>query len=324
MALSLVGLAAAVMFARHLSTLRNQDVGFDRESVLLVSLNPQGSGLTGTELSRRFELLLARIHAIPGVRAATVSGVTPIQGAGAARFVRVPGVEEKPDDRRYVSLNWIGPRYFETLGTPLITGRDFAFDDAARSRVAIVNHAFARYYFGADAAAIGTRVTFDPGDTTYEIVGVAGDAKYLSLHTAPPRTMYINAFQEPGAAQLAVRTTVAPTAVANDVRRALQDVLRTVRVAKITTLSDQVDASLVPERLMAMLSSFFGAVGILLAALGVYGLLAYIVAQVAGAVPAGGFLFVIASGKVGFDSSGGFASNGYAVHSPGDIRFSLA
>jgi predicted permease len=247
--------------------------------VLLVSLNPQGSGYEAIELSRRYEELLARIQAIPGVRSATLSAVTPIQGAGAARFARVEGVDEKPDDRRYISLNWIGPRYFETLRTPFVAGRDFTFDDAGRSPVAIVNVAFARHYFGAAAAALGRHVTFDRETTTYEIVGVAGDAKYLTLHRAPPPMLYANAFQERGASQFAVRTTIAPTAVASKVRSAVQDVLKTVRVRTVTTLAEQVDASVVPERLMATVSSYFGALGILLAALGVYGLLAYTVAR---------------------------------------------
>jgi predicted permease len=278
-ALSLVVLSAAGLFVRHLTALRNVDAGFDRDSVLLVSLNAQGSGYDGIELSRRYEELLARIQAIPGVRTATLSAVTPIQGAGAARFARVEGVDEKPEDRRYISLNWIGPRYFETLRTPLVAGRDFTFDDAGRSPVAIVNVAFARHYFGTAAAALGRHVTFDRETTTYEIVGVAGDAKYLTLHRPAPPTLYANAFQESGASQFAVHTTVAPTAVASEVRSAVQDVLKTVRVRTVTTLAEQIDASVVPERLMATVSSYFGALGILLAALGVYGLLAYTVAR---------------------------------------------
>ena len=278
-ALSLVVLSAASLFVWHLATLRTDGIGFDAASVLLVSLNPAGSGYEPVELSRRFEQLLARLNAIPGVGAATISGVTPIQGAGAARFARVEGVEETAEDRRYISLNWIGPRYFETLRTPLVAGRDFAFDDRGRSPVAIVNLAFARHYFGAAAPALGKHVSFDRETTVYEVVGVVGDAKYLTLHRPAPPTLYANAFQEPGASQFAVRTTIAPSAVANEVRRAIQDVVKTVRVTRVTTLAEQVDASVVPERLMATLSSFFGGLGLLLAALGVYGLLAYTVAR---------------------------------------------
>ena len=278
-ALSLVVLSAAGLFVRHLTALRNIDAGFDRDSVLLVSLNPQGSGYDRTELSRRYQELLARIHAIPGVRSATPQRRHTDPGR-RRRALRAGGRRRGDTGRsRYISLNWIGPRYFETLRTPLVAGRDFSFDDAGRPPVAIVNLAFARHYFGAAAAALGRHVTFDRETTAYEIVGVAGDAKYLTLHKVAPPMLYANAFQESGASQFAVRTTIAPTAVANEVRRAVQDVLKTVRVRAVTTLTEQVDASVVPERLMATVSSFFGGLGMLPAALGVYGLLAYTVAR---------------------------------------------
>ena len=205
--------------------------------------------------------------------------MTPIEGPGAASFGRVEGSRQQPDDRRYLSMNWVGPRYFETLGTPWIAGRDFQFEDAARPRVAIVNQAMARHYFG-DGSPLGKHVTFDGDDKPYEIVGVAGDAKYLTLHKDAPPTVYLNSFQEGRiASKFALRTSVPPAAVAGDVRRAVGDVLKTVRVAKVTTMSEQVDASIVPERLIATLSGFFGALGTLLAAIGLYGLLAYTVAR---------------------------------------------
>ena len=278
-ALSTVLLSAAGVFIGHLSNLRNAGLGFERGSVLLVSLNPQGSGYDRAQLTQKYQELLARFEAIPGVRSATVSAVTPIEGPGAARLGRVEGADEKPEDRRYLSLNTIGPRYFETLGTPFIAGRDFTFDDANRQRVAIVNQAFVRHYFGS-SSAIGRHVTFDGEDAPYEIVGVAGDAKYLDLHNAPPRMVYMNTFQEGRiTSQFSLRTTVPPTAVAGAVRAAVNDVLRTVRVAKVTTLDEQVDASIVPERLVSALSSLFGGLGAALAAIGIYGLLAYSVAR---------------------------------------------
>jgi predicted permease len=176
-------------------------------------------------------------------------------------------------------MNWVGPKYFETLGTPWIAGRDFQFEDAARPRVAIVNQAMARHYFG-DGSPLGKHVTFDGDDKPYEIVGVAGDAKYLTLHKDAPPTVYLNSFQEERiASKFALRTSVPPAAIAGDVRRAVGDVLKTVRVAKVTTMSEQVDASIIPERLIATLSGFFGALGTLLAAIGLYGLLAYTVAR---------------------------------------------
>ena len=279
-ALSVVLLSAASLFVRHLSNLRNIGVGFERENILLVTLDPRDSGYQREQFSGLYRELLGKLEAIPGVRSATLSGMTPISGAGAARFANVEGFQEKPEERRYLSLNSVAPKYFETLGTPLVAGRDFQFQDQGNPRVAIINQAMARYYF-ADRDPIGKHVTFDGDETTYEIVGVVGDAKYYNLSDTPPRTIYLTAFQQGRVTgrHFALRTSVDPVAVTGDVRQTVRDVLKTVAVAKVTTMADQMDASIVPERLVALLSGLFGALGAALAAIGLYGVLAYTVAR---------------------------------------------
>jgi putative ABC transport system permease protein len=279
-ALSVVLLSAAGLCISHLSDLRNVDLGFRRDSVLVVALDPMRSGSERAQLAGRYQGLLERLQAIPGVRSVALCGVTPIEGGAASRFVDVEGFQEDPARRRRVMLNWVGPKYFETLGTPLLAGRDFQVsEDDTRPRVVIVNQTMARYYFG-DANPIGKQITFENQQRPYEIVGVAGDAKYSDLHEAAPRTAYLNAFQDArGTAQrFAVRTNVRPSAIAGDVRRAI-DELKIVRVANVTTLADQVDASIVLERVVATLSGLFGTLGAVLAAIGLYGLLAYTVAR---------------------------------------------
>jgi predicted permease len=284
-ALSIVLLTASGLFVRHMLTLRNVGLGFQRESVLLVSLDPAGSGYQGNQLAPIYRQLLARFAAIPGVRSATLSGITPVSGGGASRFIDLPRFRERAEDRRRVALNWIAPKYFETLGTPLLAGRDFRFDDQGGPLVAIVNRSMARYYFG-DRSPIGQLFTFERQDNRgtaqdqpYQIVGVVGDAKYLNLQEPIWRMVYLNTFQEPRlfSHQFSLRTNVRPEAVAGDVRRLIREALPTVAVAKVTTMTAQVDASMIPERLIAMLSGFFGALGALLAAIGLYGLLAYTV-----------------------------------------------
>jgi putative ABC transport system permease protein len=284
-ALSVVLLSAAGLFVRHLSNLRNLDLGFERDSVLLVTLDPARSGYERIQLSQMYQGLLGRLETIPGVRSATLSGVTPIEGPGAARFVNMEGRQERLEDRRYISLNWVGPKYFATFGTPVISGRDFEFQDEGRPYVAIVNQAMARSYFG-DGSPIGKHFTFDGQARSYEIVGVVGNAKYVNLHDRAPRTIYLDAFQDSRglAQQFALRSTVAPAAIVGQVRQAVRDALKTVRVAKVTTLTDQMDASIVPERLIALLAGFFGSLGALLAAIGLYGLLAYTVARRTGEI----------------------------------------
>jgi predicted permease len=275
---SVLLLSAAGLFLGYLSHLKNLDLGFQRDHVLLVTLDPSRSGYKREQLSHPYQELVARLQSIPGVRSVSISAVSPIQGAGAGRFVIAEGRPERPEDGR-VGLNWVAPKYFETLGTPLLAGRDFQFGDQARPRVTIVNQAMARYYFGG-ASAVGKHVTLDGDNKPYEIVGVVGDAKYLEIRENPGRTMYFNMFQEGRMfSQFELRTMVDPASVIGEVRRAVSEVLKTVPVARHATLADQVDASIVPERLIATLSGLFGALGSLLAAIGLYGLLAYTVAQ---------------------------------------------
>ena len=195
MALSVLQLSAAGLFLGHLSSLRNVGLGFRRDHVLLVVLDPARAGYQHAQLAPLYQELLARLEAIPGVRSATIAAATPIQGAGASRFVSAEGYQERPEDRRYVALNWVAPRYFETLGTPLLVGREFQFEDENRARVAIVNQALARYYF-AGRDPVGRHITLDGDARPFEIVGVVGDAKYTELREAAPRTMYLNMFQE--------------------------------------------------------------------------------------------------------------------------------
>ena len=175
-ALSVVMLSAAGLFVQHLSNLRNQDLGFERASLLLVTLDPTTSGYPREQLFAPYQRLLGRLAEIPGVRSVTLSGVTPISGAGASRFIKVEGFEEAADARRYVPLNWVAPRYFETFGTPLLAGRDFAFTDKGGPPVAIVNQAMARHYF-ADRNPIGGR---------FQLVGPSGSG----ITGAPPDQVY--------------------------------------------------------------------------------------------------------------------------------------
>ena len=137
----------------------------------------------------------------------------------------------------------------------------------------------ARHYF-ADAAPLGKQFVLEGDSQPYEIVGVVADAKYADVRISAPQTLYLHSFQQdrlPSA--FALRTTVPPATLAADVRRIVDDVLRDVPVTRVTTLTEQVDQSIVPERLIATLSGFFGGLGMLLAAIGIYGLLAYTVAR---------------------------------------------
>jgi putative ABC transport system permease protein len=278
-ALSVVLLSAAGLFVRHLLHLRHLDLGFHPDHVLLVTLDPDRSGYDDQRLSLAYQRLLERLEAIPGVRSATICAPSPISGAGANRGVTVEGYQAKPGEIRNVMESWVAPKYFATLGTPLLMGRDFSFRDKSGPRVAIINQAMAHYYFG-NGDPLGMHVVFDGDHQSYEIVGVAGDAKYLQMREATLRTIYLNTFQKSSVdSQFALRISIDPEAVVPDVRRAVGELLKTVSVKSVTTLVDQIDDSIVPERLTATLSLWFGVLGALLAAIGLYGLLAYTVAR---------------------------------------------
>jgi len=247
-------LSAAMQFIHHLSNLEHLDVGFQRDNLLLVSLDPEHSGLEGEQLSRAYRELLAPLAAIPGVRSVSLCGATPISGAGANRAVIVPGYDPKPGEIRNVAENWVAPKYFETLGTPLLAGRDFDFRDQGRPRVAIINQTMARYYF-ADRSPIGESVSFDGDDQRYEIVGVVKDSKLYDIREPAHRTIYFNMFQEPSpGSRFVLRTSIDPDAVALQVVRTVHSVLKTVVIKNVRTMDDQFDETIVPERLIALLS----------------------------------------------------------------------
>jgi predicted permease len=276
-ALSMVLLAAAGLFVENLAALQRIDLGFRKDHVLLVSLDPSHSGYAPDALTRGYRQLIRRLESIPGVRSASLSWIAPISGGGSSRTLSAAnGRVYAPGESAIVYLNWVAPKYFDTVGTPLLAGRDFRPDEPPGT--AIVSMAFARQFFG-NADAIGRRFSFGADDTR-EVVGVAGDSRYLEIREEMPRNVYLPAFREDhNASEFIIRTAVDPDAITAEVRRTVYEELKTVTVGRITTLDRHIDASIVSERLIATLSGVFGAIGSLLAAIGLYGLLAYTVAR---------------------------------------------
>ena len=280
-ALSVVLLTSALLFVGYLSHLRSLNPGFRRDHLLLVTLDTAHSGYNAAQFARQSEQLVARLEAIPGVKSAALSTMSPMQGPGASAFAFAEG---HSDYQHNVSINDVAPHYFETYDTPLLAGRYFSADDQGKPLVAIMNQVAARDCFG-NENPIGkhltlSHITLTKGEITYEVVGVVGDAKYNDIQQPAPPTVYGDFVQEEFVgSQLAVRTSIAPDAVAGVVRETESAVLKTVPIVRIMTMNEQIDASIVPERLAATLSAWFGALGALLAAIGLYGLLAYTVTQ---------------------------------------------
>jgi putative ABC transport system permease protein len=291
-ALSILLVTAAVVFLSHLSHLRNFDLGFRSDHVLLVTLDPSRSGLQPEQRAALYQNLLARLQPIPGVRSTSITGCTPMQGCGTgSRYLIAEGDTGRREDRLFTGVVFVAPRFFETLGIPLVAGRDFSFRDIGHPRVAILSQMAARRYFPG-VNPVGRHVVVDreprngplvgwfDDPAPYEIVGLVGDTKTFDVRDAPYPAIYFNMFQENRVFnQFQLRTAEDPASVGAAVRRIVRDVLKTVPITRVTSLSEQVDSNLVPERLIATLSAIFGALAAVLAGIGLYGLLAYTVAR---------------------------------------------
>ena len=281
-ALSLVLTSSAALFVEYLSHLRNLNLGFERNKLLLVTLDFARSGYDAAQFSQLSQELVMRLDAIPGVSSASFSAMSPMEGPGSASFA---SAEDHPEKRTQASINYVAPVYFETYGTPFLAGRDFSARDQASSPVAIINETTARDCFG-NENPIGRHITLShitstKGEKAFEVIGVVGDAKYNDLQQAAPPTIYADlqqGYTGSQHSQLAIRTRIDPDVVASAVRQTEAAVLKTVPIVRIMTMNEQIDSSIVPQRLIAMLSAGFGALGALLAAIGLYGLLAFTVA----------------------------------------------
>jgi predicted permease len=293
-ALSLSLLIGAGLFVRSLAKLKSLDAGFKPENVLLVSTDPRLIGYQGNQVSALYARLLERFKALPGVRSVSLSrqgllsdgNTMPlmtlhIQGRPARPNVTFSG---KEGQFNLPFVSWVGPDFFETVGMTILRGRSFTAQDFAprdnpnAPRAVIVNETFARHYFG-DAAPLGQRFGFSADKSDgLEIVGIVKDAKHNSLREPSPRAYYEPALTRDDTT-FQLRTVADPTRLITAVRQAAREVDANLTLDNIKTLAAQVDETLVQERLVGTLSSFFGLLSLLLAAVGVYGVMAYAVSQ---------------------------------------------
>jgi len=268
-ALCLVLLIGAGLFIQTLRNLQTLNTGFEHQGVLLVDV-------AGQHPHTFYKDALDIVRRLPGVIAASVATNTPLSGAGWSEKVTIDGVGQE----REPSFLAVSPLYFQTLRTPIMRGRDFsATDEGSLARVAIVNEAFARRYFpqrdpiGSHFAAT---VATPPADL--EIVGIVGDVVGNNLRTASPATVYVPYFQVQVMSQnfstLQVRIDGPAAAIADVIRRELAPRMPE-RPIEIRSLTAQVDSASVRERLVTSLATGLGVVALVLAAIGLYGLLAY-------------------------------------------------
>ena len=284
-ALSLVLLVAAGLFLRSFVKLLVLDIGFDRNNVLLVDVNLKAPNLTVTHQLATDQEIERRLCALPGVVSCGRSSITPISGNEWNQFLHAESPTAPTGEASLTYFNSISPGYFMTLRTPLLAGRDFNNQDGKGApRVAIVNQTLARkFYANLDPLGRTFRLDEAPGKTgpPIQIVGVVKDSKYTSLREDTYPTAFLPINQEPGihvGGNFALRTAVRPSALARSVEDAVAGVNKASSV-EFHTLAEQVDDSLVQERMLGLLSGFFGALALLLAMIGLYGTFSYLVTQ---------------------------------------------
>jgi predicted permease len=278
--LSLLLLIGASLFLRSLINIRGLDPGFNQERLLLVTFDPIGTGYRGERLSAFYRQVLERITTVPGVRSASLSSLEPLSGDDATRLFNTPDYTPRSTDDQVVRVNSVSQHYFETMGIPVIEGRPFSSADGSGSaKVAILSQAAVRQYFG-NRSAVGAifRLGRDSAGPPIEIVGVAGDSKQKDLRDQPSRMLYFPFDQAPQPYVAAeVRAAGDVAGVIASLRQAVVAVNSEIPLTSIKTVRDQVDAALVQERLLATLSSLFGLLALLLASVGLYGVMSYIV-----------------------------------------------
>jgi len=283
-ALSLLLLTGAGLFAQTLRNLRALDLGFAAESVIQARINPQASGYRQEQLPDLYRRLLERLNSAPGVSSASMAGSGFQTGNSRTCCIAVEGYINRPDEDREVQTNRVTPGYFKTIGLPLLLGRDFTPQEAVRNpgeffpKIAIINETMARYYFG-NANPLGKRLGWgDPPNlkTDIEIIGVAKDANYGSLRDKTRRLIY---FPNQGGTLLVARAAGPVAPLAATIRREIEAVDKDLEIFGVSTVPQLRDQALVQERLLAELSGFFGLLALSLACIGLYGVMSYDVAR---------------------------------------------
>ncbi|MGA8598633.1 MAG: ABC transporter permease [Bryobacteraceae bacterium] len=284
-ALSLVLLVAALLFSRSLQKLLAMNLGFDSRNVLVASVTASGPGLENPEKRKvLFRELEAHIDSLGGVASAAVVGFTPFSGNGWNENVHADDDAARTGGKESW-FNSVGPRYWATMGTPLLAGRDFnSHDDLGAPKVALVNQSFAKHFFaGKNPVGRSFRVEGFAGkpDSVYEIVGLVGDTRYNDLREPEPSIAFLPMDQNehPGSDRtFVIRGRGSLSSLESAIQREAAQ-LNSNLLFDFRVLDMQIQQSVLRERLMANLSVAFGVLAGCLSTLGLYGVMSYIVVR---------------------------------------------
>jgi predicted permease len=284
-AFSFLLLAGAGLFVKTLANLKNTNPGFkDIDRLVTMQVDAALNGYSSPRLHAFYNLVLDNLRAVPGVNAAGFAFVPVLSGDEWDSSMSVEGHTSGDGEDMQAFMNGISPGYWKTMGVTLVEGRDFDQRDSGKDvRVAIVNRAFTTHYFG-HRSPIGRHIGFGGGPKTklnIEIIGVAADSLYEGPRAGVHRQVFIpfDQFDYPGSVSFYVRTSSDPNQTFASLRRKIAELDPAIPVYQMNTLDRQLDDTLSTERLIALLSGAFGILATLLAAMGLYGVMAFVVAR---------------------------------------------
>ena len=281
-AISMALLVSAGLFTKSLLNVSRVDLGIKVDNVVTFGVSPELNAYTPERSRVLFERMEDRLAAVPGVTGVTAALVPLLAGSSWGTSVHVQGFKSGPDIDSNSRFNEVGPGYFRTLGVPLVSGREFTASDTLKSpKVAIVNEAFAKKFnLGRDA--VGKRMGDDREETLdIEIVGLAQDAKYNEVKDPVP-PMFFRPYRQDdsvGSMTFYVRTSLRPEDLVGMIPRVIAELDPNLPLENLRTMPQQVQDNVFLDRLITTLSAAFAALATLLAAVGLYGVLAYTVAQ---------------------------------------------
>ncbi|HUI84821.1 MAG TPA: ABC transporter permease [Candidatus Binatia bacterium] len=280
--LSLLLLIGAGLFVQTLRNLKNVDLGFATDHLLSFGIDPPLAGYKPGQVAALHQRILRILAALPGARSVGATSDPELMGMESRTRVTIPGTSAT--EPITVEGPWVTPGYFQTTGIPLLAGRDFTDQDGpGKPKVVMVNARFARRHFDSPQNAIGKMLQHgNRQETSYlEIIGVVGDSRHVDMRTDVQETLYRAAYQlpDPGFLQFYVRTWQSPDAAATTISAAMRQLDPNLVVDSLRTMDEQIAQSLSNDRLIAMLAVSFGALATLMAAVGLYGVLAYATAQ---------------------------------------------